>query len=93
MKPLISTQVAQARIARWALEAESITDNPTWTERRLVIEFGGSRYLVGKGQVFQCPHCNTFDLEWSGQEVIEFFKEHLGIKPFEIEITCSVVNS
>lgn len=72
------------------MQAQSITKNPTWTETRQAIEFGGHVYLVAKGQVFQCLYCGHFDPEWSATEVLTFFEETFGIKPFDIEVTCSV---
>lgn len=93
MKHLISLEITKARIAKWIMKAQPIDKNPTWTERRLAIEFGGHTYLVGNGQVFQCAHCGHYDPEWSATEVLTFFEETFGVKPQEIEITCSVAVS
>lgn len=84
------SDVTKARIAKWSMEAKPISENQTWTERRLAIEFGGHTYIVSNGQIFQCAHCGHYDPEWKVTEVLAFFKEHFDIEPIEIEITCSV---
>lgn len=88
MTHLVSSEVSKTRVTRWLTDAKPI-DNATWTERRLAIEFGGHTYLVANGQVFQCAHCGHYDPEWKAQEVLNFFEENFGIKPHEIEVTCS----
>lgn len=90
MTHLVSTDVAKARIAKWFLEAKPIDINPTWTERRQAIEYGGHTYLIANGQIFQCAHCGHYDPQWSVHEVLTFFREVLGVKPTEIEITCTI---
>ena len=90
MRYLVSTDIEKARIANWIMQAKAVDKNPTWTERRQAIEFGGHTYLVSNGQVFQCAHCGHYDPEWSAVKVIEFFQEHMNGKLVEIEITCSV---
>jgi len=90
VKPLVSSDITKARIAKWIEQAKPVSKNPTWTERRQAIEFGGHTYLVSNGQVFQCAHCGHYDPEWSSTEVLRWFEENFGIKPHEIEITCSV---
>lgn len=90
MKHLVSGEVTKSRIARWIEQAQPVSNNITWTERRMAIEFGGHTYLVVNDQVFQCAKCGHYDPEWSATEVLRFFEENFGIKPHEIEITCSV---
>lgn len=91
MKHYVSSDVMRARISKWLMKATPIDGNTTWTERREAIEFGGHTYLVANGQVFQCAHCGHYDPEWSSTEVLTFFEANFGIKPHEIEITCSFV--
>jgi hypothetical protein len=86
---LVSSEVTKSRIAKWLMNATPVDKSPTWTERRMAIEFGGHTYLVVNGQVFQCAHCGHYDPEWSATEVLRFFEETFGIKPHEIEITCT----
>lgn len=90
MKHLVSSEIAKTRVAKWIAQAKPVDKNPTWTERRQAIEFGGHTYLVSNGQVFQCAHCGHYDPAWSVQEVLTFFEEVLGGKIIEIEVTCSV---
>lgn len=90
MAHLVSSEVTKARIANWMIEAQPLENNPTWTERRQAIEFGGHTYLVENGQVFQCSHCGHYDPKWSSTEVLRWFEENFGIKPHDIEVTCSV---
>lgn len=88
---LISDKVAQQRVTKWLAEAKSITEQPTWTERRLAIEIGGHLHILERGQVFDCPKCGHLDPGSStATEVIRFFEETLGVKPVEIEIECTV---
>lgn len=89
MKHVVSSEVSKARVNRWLLQAKPIDSNTTWTERRQAILFGGHCYLVSNGQVFQCAHCGAYDPEWSSTEVLNYFEEVWGIKPQEVEITCS----
>jgi len=93
MAHMISSEVTKARVAKWIEQATPVSANPTWTERRLAIDFGGHTYLVVKGQVFQCAHCGHYDPEWKAHEVLAFFEETFGIKPHEIEVTCTVAVS
>lgn len=83
-------EITRKRIAKWMNSATPIKENPTWTEKRLVIDFGEHTYIVANGQVFQCGHCGQYDPEWSAGEVLSYFRENFGIKPYEIEVTCSV---
>lgn len=89
MKHVVSSEVTKARVSNWLMQAVPVDNNSTWTERREAIEFGGHVYLVSKGQVFQCAHCGHYDPEWKSTEVLAFFEDNFGIKPQEIEITCS----
>ncbi len=86
----ISSDVSKARIAKWIAQAQNWDENPTWIERRLVIEFQGHIYPVVNGQIFQCAHCGHYDPQWSAQEVIKFFQENFGAKSYEIEVTCTL---
>lgn len=86
----MSSEVTKRRVARWLMEAKPLDQNPTWVEKRLAFDFGGHTYIVANGQIFQCAHCGHYDPEWSATEVLEFFKENFGVKPYEIEVTCSV---
>lgn len=90
MKRLISSDVAQSRFTRWLVQAQPIKKETTWTERRMAIEYGGHTYLVENDQIFQCAHCGHYDPQWRTTEILNFFEENFGIKPREIEITCSV---
>jgi len=78
------------RIAKWVMDAQPVDAKPTWVERRLAIDFGEHTYIVNNGQIFQCAHCGHYDPEWSASEVLTFFKDMFGIKPYEIEVDCSV---
>lgn len=93
MPHFISSDVAKKRIGKWLMQATAVDQDRTWTERRMAIEFGGHTYLVVEGQIFQCAHCGYYDPEWSAVEVLKFFEENFGIKPHEIEITCSVAGN
>jgi hypothetical protein len=87
---LTSTEVTKARVAKWLMQATPIDKQPTWTERRQAIVFGVHTYILTPDQVFQCAHCGRYDPQYSVTEVITFFDEQFGIKPQEIEVTCSV---
>lgn len=87
---LIPDSAARKRIARWIESAKPVDIVPSWTETRQAIDYGGHTYIVNNGQVFQCAHCGSFDPEWNASEVLNFFKEVLDIKPYEIEVTCTV---
>ncbi len=91
MKHFTSSEVSHRRLTKWLIEANnnSITKNPTWTETRQVIDFGGHTFLLNKGQVFQCAHCGFYDPEWVITEVLEYFAT-LGIKPYDITVTVSI---
>lgn len=91
MKHIVSSNIAKARTARWLMTVQPLDIQSTWTETRLVIEFGGHVYPVTNGQVFQCAHCGNFDPEWKAHEVLSMFEEMYGIKPHEVEITCSYI--
>lgn len=82
--------MTRKRIARWIMETKPVDINPTWTERRLALDFGGHTYIINNGQIFQCAHCGHYDPEWSVTEVISYFRDNYGIKPYEIEVTCAV---
>lgn len=82
--------LTRKRVANWLVDAKPLTEITTWTEQRLVIDFGGHTYIVSDGQIFQCAHCGHYDPKWSVTEVLSFFKETFGIKPYEIEVTCTV---
>jgi len=84
------SDIARKRFAKWMISTKSIQTNPVWTEKRLAIDFGEHTYIIGNGQIFQCAHCGAFDPEWSATEVLTFFKDNLGIRPYEIEVVCSV---
>lgn len=85
-----SDDVTRKRFAKWYESAKSTQQVPVWTERRLAIDIGGHTYIIGNGQIFQCPHCGHYDPEWTATEVLAFYKEHMGIEPREIEVTCTV---
>lgn len=87
---LVSDDVTKARVAKWLMEATPVDENTTWVERRLAIEFGGHLFFITKEQVFQCAHCGWYDHEWKNVGVLNFFEETFGIKPIEVEITCTV---
>lgn len=90
MRHLVSSEIERARFAKWVMEATPLQENLTWIERRLAIEFGGHTYLLEKDQIFQCARCGHYDPKWSSTVVLSYFEETLGIKPIEIEITCTV---
>lgn len=90
MKHLISDKVAQARVANWLATAAPVEKNPTWIEKRQAIVFGDHTYLLEKGQIFQCGHCGHYDPKWVVTEVLAYFEQTFGIKPIEIDVTCSV---
>lgn len=89
---IVSGEISQSRVSKWLAQATSI-ENTTWTETRQVIEFGAHVYPLVNGQVFQCGHCGHYDPQWSATEVIKFFQETFGIKPTEIQVTCTVAKS
>lgn len=84
------SDATRRRIARWVIEAKPIETKTTWTEQRLAIDFGGHTYIINNGQIYQCAHCGHYDPEWNITEVISYFRETFNIKPYEIEITCTV---
>lgn len=84
------SDAARRRIANWMNEAKPVDAQPTWSEQRLAIDLGGHTYIVNSGQVFQCAHCGHYDPAWSVTEVLEFFETNFGVKPYEIEVSCSV---
>jgi hypothetical protein len=84
------SDLTRTRLTRWIETAKPVQTNPTWVERRLAIDYGDYTYIVGSGQVFQCPGCGKFDPEWTATEVLNYFKDVHGIKPYEIEVTCGV---
>lgn len=89
MNPIVSSKVEQNRVSKWLMQAQPVDEVSTWTEKRLVIEFGGHVYLVVDDQVFQCAHCGHHDPQWSSSNVLTWFKEMFGVKPYEIEVTVS----
>lgn len=84
------SDIARKRVAKWISTAKPISENPTWIEQRLAIDFGGHTYVINNGQIFQCGHCGHYDPEWNVTEVLAYFKDNFGIKPYAIEVTCSV---
>lgn len=90
MSNLSPSDVERQKINRWILNAKSLADQPVWTERRLAIDFGGHTYIVNNGQIFQCAHCGHFDPEWSASKVLSYFYDFFGIKPYEIDVVCTV---
>jgi hypothetical protein len=82
------TDVTRRRIANWVMQARPIKKGDTWKERRLVIDFNEHTYLVTSDQVFQCIRCGHYDPQWSVTEILSFF-ELMGVKPYEVEITCT----
>ena len=90
MKHLVSKVVSQERIARWFAQAKPVSEKTTWTEKRLAIVLGEHTYIVQNNQVFQCAHCGHYDPDWSASEILAFVAENFGVKPIEIEITCTV---
>lgn len=84
------SEIERKRVNKWMLSAKPIQKQPQWTERRLAIDFGGHTYIVSNGQIFQCAHCGHYDPEWSVSGVLAFFESSFGIKPYEIDVTCSV---
>lgn len=90
MRHLVSSEVSKARVAKWIEQAQPVNLNPTWTEKRQVLQFGPHTYLIEQGQVFQCAHCGHYDPSWSTTEVLNFFEVNFGIKPTEITVTCSI---
>jgi hypothetical protein len=84
------SDLTRVRINRWIEQAKPLALNPVWTETRLVIDYAGHTFIVANGQIFQCAHCGHYDPEWNATEVLTYFKDVLGIKPYEIEVTCSV---
>ncbi len=92
MSHIVSPKLAKSRVAKWlATEGQNPkVPGVSWTETRQAIVYNGHTYLVSSGQVFQCGHCGHWDPDWVAHEVLGFFKETFGIKPIEIEITCSL---
>lgn len=90
MTHMSPSDITRRRITKWIIDTKSVDQNPTWTERRLAIDYGGHTYIVSNGQIFQCAHCGHYDPEWNATEVLTFFRDVFGIKPYEIEIACSV---
>lgn len=87
---LTPSEIMRRRVNKWIMEAKPVDEKPTWTERRLAIDFGEHTYIVSNGQIYQCVHCGHFDPAWSVTEVLTYFKDTFGVKPYEIEVTCSV---
>jgi len=90
MSHLSPSEVTKRRITKWLTEAKPVNSHPVWVEYRQAIDVGDCTYIISNGQVFQCAHCGQYDPEWSATEVLQFFKEVMGIYPYEIEVTCSV---
>lgn len=84
------SDATRKRITKWIESAKPVDTNPVWTEKRLAIDFGGHTFIITNGQIFQCAHCGHYDPEWNATEVLTFFSENFGVKPYEIEVTCSV---
>lgn len=87
---ITEAEITRRRVTKWIETAKPITAQPVWTETRLAIDFGGHTYIVNNGQIFQCAHCGHYDPEWSATEVLTFFAETFGIKPYEIDVVCTV---
>lgn len=87
---MTNSDITRRRVAKWIEQAKPISEKPVWAEFRQAIDFGGHTYIIQNGQIFQCAHCGHYDPEWSATEVLEFFKEKFGIKPYDIEVSCSV---
>jgi hypothetical protein len=90
MTHLSPTEITRKRVAKWVMETQPVTASTVWTETRLAIDFGGHTYLIQDGQIFQCAHCGHYDPEWKASEVLTFFRDNFGIKPYEIQVNCSV---
>jgi hypothetical protein len=84
------SEISRRRIAKWIESAKPLDEVPVWTETRQAIDFGDHTYIIQNGQIFQCAHCGTFDPEWNATEVLAYFRENFGIKPYTIEVVCSV---
>jgi hypothetical protein len=87
---IISSKVSKNRISEWFLQASPVTSESTWTEKRRAVTVGEHTFLVEKEQIFQCLHCGTYDPQWSSVEVLTWLQENFGVKPFDLEVTCSV---
>jgi hypothetical protein len=92
MSHIISSKLAKTRVAKWLATEGQHPKLPgvSWTETRQALIYDGHTYLVSSGQVFQCGHCGHWDPDWVAHEVLDFFKETFGVKPVEIEITCTL---
>lgn len=85
----LPSEATRKRIAKWMMSATPVDTQPVWIEHRQAIDFGGHTFIITNGQVFQCAHCGHYDPEWNATEVLQYFAS-LGIKPYDIAITCSV---
>jgi hypothetical protein len=84
------SDATRKRINTCMQETKPLVERPNWSEQRLAVDFGGHTYIVNSGQIFQCAHCGHYDPKWSVTEVLDFLKEIYGVKPYEIEVFCSV---
>jgi hypothetical protein len=91
MKKIEFTDLSRRRVANWMMQAKPLEKGDTWKEKRLVVDFEGCTYMITADQVFQCVRCGHYDPQWSITEVLAFF-EIMGIKPYEVEITCTFTN-
>jgi hypothetical protein len=87
---LISSKIAQSRVAKWILGSKPITPETEWIETRQAIIVGECTYLLDKKQVFQCAHCGHYDNDSTATAVIEYYKEQFGISPVEVEVICRI---
>jgi hypothetical protein len=90
MGRLVLTDAVRKRISKWILNSNPITPNSVWTEHRLAIDIGGATHIISNGQIYQCGKCGHYDPEWSATEVLTYFEELMGIKPYEITVACTV---
>ncbi len=91
MRHLVSSNVMLKRIATWISQATPINTNESWTETRQAIDIGNHTYLIENGQVFPCAHCGKYDRQWSSVEVLSFFEETYGAKPYDITVEVRMI--
>jgi hypothetical protein len=84
------SDISAKRVAKWISESKPVSAEPIWQESRLAIDFGGHTYIITNGQIFQCAHCGTYDPQWNATEVVTYFRDKFGIKPYTIQVTCSI---
>lgn len=91
MTKISFTDVTRRRIARWMMQTKTIEKGDTWKETRLVVDFNGHTYPISNDQIYQCARCGHYDPQWSVTEILAFL-ELMGVKPYEVEITCTFTN-